>query len=249
MPSSETSPQLLLVYTLAILYTELPRVTAYLHIPIAASLVSHLLISGCFFTSTACLIIDTCYTFTRLGFMLLGWILRGSDFDLERFQQWKPPGSDNSRFWFKVTVSVIIGCTLTAKLFFFNKTQKAGNDGIWRTAKRNIEQKRNTQSLARTDKADTAESIDTESVLWWAYCAFAYTNALFDSKEWFESMFMGSSQTERTRPWDMWCLWGPSLISAAVGSGRWRWMIGTKERKAQPEEKPGDEKVSEKQQV
>jgi hypothetical protein len=181
--------------------------------------------------------------------MLLGWILRGSDFDLVQFQQWEPPGSDNNRFWFKVVVSTIIGCTLTAKLFFFNKTQKAGNEGIWKTAKRNIEQKRNTQSLNRTEKADTAESIDTGSALMWAYCAFAYTNALFDSKEWFQSMLMGCAQTARTRSWDMWCLWGPTLISGAVCYGRWKWMVRTKERKAQPEERPDDEKVPDKQQV
>jgi hypothetical protein len=210
MPSNNASPQLLLVYTLAILYMDLPQMTSHLRIPITISLLSHLLISGCFFSTAVCLVIDTCYTFTRLGFMLLRWALQRSDFDLVQFQQWKPPGSDNTRFWFKMVVSAIIGCGLTAKLFFFNKTQKAGNDGIWRTAKRDIEQKRNTQNPTRTEKADTvdtAESIDTGNALLWAYCAFAYTNALFDSKEWFESMLMGRAKVERTRVWDMWCLW------------------------------------------
>jgi hypothetical protein len=61
----------------------------------------------------------------------------------------------------------------------------------------------------------------------------------------------GDVQKERAREWDMWCLWGPSLISGAVGFGRWRWIVMMRKRKVLlHEERHIDGKeVTEKQQV
>lgn len=91
---------------------------------------------------------------------------------------------------------------------------------------------------------------DVGSAWLWAYCAFAYTNALFDSKEWLESALTGNVQKERTRMWDLTCLWAPMLISGIVGLGRWKWPGTTRKGKALSREKDVEGKdVSEKQQV
>jgi hypothetical protein len=256
---NNTSPQLLSFYTLCILYIFLPRILSHLHISTTTSLLLHLLISGSTFSTAIVLLIDTCYTFSRLSFLLLSWILqKTSSLNLkEEFQQCELPGSDNTRFWVKVGVSVVVGYTLTIKLILFNekKIDSGSGEGVWETAKRNIGQTHHatTQSLTQTEQQDKVvkKLPDNGSALLWAYCAFVYTVALFDSKEWLESLVSGDVQKERAREWDMWCLWGPSLISGAVGFGRWRWIVMMRKRKVLlHEERHIDGKeVTEKQQV
>jgi hypothetical protein len=255
--NNNTSPQLLFFYTLCILYILIPRLTTHLHIFTTTSLLLHLLISGSTFSTAAVLLIDTCYTFSRLSFLLLSWTLqKTSSLDLkEKFQQLTLPGSDNSRFWIKVGVSVVVGFTLTIKIVLLNKKKRYGSDGgVCETAKRDIEQKHHdaTQNATQTERGNMAgELTDNGSALLWAYRAFVYTVALFDSKEWLESLVSGEVQKERARGWDMWCLWGPCLISGVVGVVRWRWVVLMRKRKAQSQEERvvyGKE-VAEKQQV
>jgi hypothetical protein len=74
--------------------------------------------------------------------------------------------------------------------------------------------------------------------------------ALFDSKEWLESAVRGCAQQERTRGWDMWCLWGPSFISGAVGMARWTYLVKKRKEEARSEERHvGEKEASEKLQV
>jgi hypothetical protein len=136
----------------------------------------------------------------------------------------------------------MVGFTLTIKFVLFDKKKTDGSsdgDGVWETAKQNIEQKH--QDATQTGQQDKVvkKLPDNGSALLWAYCAFVYTVALFDSKEWLESMVSGEVQKERARGWDMWCLWGPSLISGAVGFGRWRWVGEMSKRKALLREERG----------
>jgi hypothetical protein len=251
MSADRNSPQLLFFYTLSIFYILLPRMISRLPISTTACLLLYISISGSFFSTACFLFIRTCYTISRVSLLFLAWILRktSSSFDLgSKIHQWKLPGSETSRFYTKLVVSVMIGYTLTIKLLV--KKKKVG-DGIWETAKRNIEQKRNAaQNPTEVERADKEESTDFGSVLLWGYCAFAYTVALFDSKEWLESAVRGSAQRERTKGWDMWCLWGPSFISGVVGMARWNHLVKTRKGKAQAEKRHAEGKeASEKLQV
>lgn len=253
MPSNTNSPQLLLAYTLGILFILVPKATAYLHVPATPSLLSHLLISVLFISGSVFLFIDACYTFSWLGFLLLRWLLRVSlAFDLdEKTHQWQLPGSDNTRFWLKVFVSVVISCTIIYRISFA-KLKAEGDGNIWNKAKHNLEQQRTAAQSPTEEKQEKAagDMTDVGSAWLWAYCAFAYTNALFDSKEWLESVLTRGTQLERTRAWDMWCLWGPTLISSVVGLARWRSYGTTKKGRAQLREKFVDGKeASEKEQV
>lgn len=253
MPYNTNSPQLLLAYTLGILFILIPRATAYLHVPATPSLLSHLVISVLFVSTSVYLLIDACYTFSWLGLVLLQWLLRKCfAFDLgERTQQWRLPVSDNTRFWLKQVVSVAISCVVIYRLSFA-KLKAEGNDSIWKTAKRNLEQRRTAAKTPTEGKQDEAEGdlTDVGSAWPWAYCAFAYTNAMFDSKEWLEGVMTGSVQKDRTWMWEMWCLWGPMSISAVVGLARWKWPGTTRKEKAYLREKAIDGKeVSKKQQV
>jgi hypothetical protein len=144
-----------------------------------------------------------------------------------------------------VGVGVVVGYTLTIKFILFNKKKidSGSGEGVWETAKRNIGHKHHdtTPTLTETEQqVKVAGKLpDNGSALLWAYCAFVYTVALFDSKEWLESLVSGDVQKERTRGWNMWCLWGPSLISGAVGVVRWRWIVMMRDRKAQSKEERG----------
>jgi len=253
MPSNTNSPQLLLAYTLGILFILVPKATACLHVPATPSLLCHLLISVLFISTSVFLFIDACYTFSWLGFLFLRWLLRVSfAFDLdEKTQHWQLPGSDNARFWLKLFVSVVISCTILYRISFA-KLKAEGDGNIWSKAKRNLERQRTAAQTSTEAKEAKAEGdLTNVGCAWlWAYCAFAYTNALFDSKEWLESALTGGVQSERTRAWEMWCLWGPTLISSVVGLARWRSYGTTKKGKAQLREKTVDGKeVPEKEQV
>jgi hypothetical protein len=253
MPADNTSPQLLLFYTLSAFYILLPRIISHLPLSTTVCLILYTFISGSFFSMAAFLCIRTCYTISRVSLLFLAWTLRktSSSLDLSgRIQQWKLPGSETSRFCSKLAVSVIIGYTLTIKLLV-KKNKAKGDGGIWRTAKQNIKQKRiAAQTPTEAEQTDKAKSTDFGSVVLWGYCAFAYTMALLDSREWLESVLKGSAQQERTRGWDMWCLWAPSFISGAVGMARWRYLVKTRQDKAQSEEEHVEGKeASEKLQV
>jgi hypothetical protein len=143
----------------------------------------------------------------------------------------------------------MIGYTLTIKLL--GKKKKAG-DEIWETAKHSIEQKRIAvqDPTEEAEQADKEESTDFGSVVLWGYCAFTYAMALFDSKEWLESAVRGSTQRERTKGWDMWCLWGSSFISGTVGMARWTYLVKKRKGEARSEERHvGEKEASEKLQV
>jgi hypothetical protein len=253
MPADNNSPQLLFFYTLSIFYMLLPRIISHLPISTTACLLLYILISGSFLSMAAFLSIHTCYTISRVSFLFLAWILRktSSSFDLgsSKINQWKLLGSETSRFYTKLIVSVMIGYILTIKLLV--KRKQAG-DGIWETAKHSIEEKRIAAQnpTEEAEQTDETKSTDFGSVVLWGYCAFTYTMALFDSKKWLVSAVRGSAQQERTRGWDMWCLWGPSFISGAVGMARWRYLVKTTKGKAQSEERHvGGKETSEKLQV
>ncbi|KAH0289888.1 hypothetical protein M436DRAFT_84809 [Aureobasidium namibiae CBS 147.97] len=250
MPSNTKSPQLLLAYTLGILFILVPKATAYLHVPATPSLLSHLLISILFISTSVYLFIDACYTFSWLGYLFLRWLLRVSiTFDLdEKTHQWQLPGSDYTRFWFKVFASMVMSCIILYRLSFA-KLKAEGDGNVWIQAKRKLEQQRTAAPGAKEKKAE-GDLTDVGSAWLWAYCAFAYTNALFDSKEWLESVFTASVQKERTWTWDLCCLWGPMLISGVVGLARWKWPGTTRKGKAQLRGKAVDGKEApEKQQV
>ena len=254
MPYKTNSPQLLLAYTLGIFFVLVPKITTYLNISITISLVCHLLVSALFVSTSVVLLIDACYTFGWLGFLLLRWLLRVSfAFDLDgRTRQWQLPGSDNTRFWLKVFVSVVISCTIIYRISFA-KLKAEGNDSVWKIAKRNLQHRRTaakTPTEEKHQKPAEGDLTDVGSAWLWAYCAFMYTNTLFDSKEWLESALTGSVQKERTWMWDLSCLWGPMLISGVVGLARRRWPSRAAKGKAQLREKSVDgEEVPEKQQV
>jgi len=253
MPYNTNSPQLLLAYTLGILFILVPKATAYLHVPATPSLLSHLLVSVLFVSTSVFLFIDACYTFSWLGYLFLRWLLRVSfAFDLEgHTRRWQLPGSDNTRFWLKVFVSVVISCTIIYRISFA-KLKAQGDGNIWQKAKRDLEQQRTAAQNPTEEKQEKAagDLTDVGSAWLWAYCAFAYTNAFFDSKEWLESVFTGSVQKERTWTWDQCCLWGPMLISGVVGLARWKWPGTTRKGKAQSRGRAVDGKeVPEKEQV
>lgn len=201
----------------------------------------------------AFLCIRTGYTISRVSLLFLAWTLRKTSSSLDfrgRTQRWKLPGSATSRFYTKLVVSVMIGYTLTIKLLV-KKNKAKGDCRIWKTAKHSIEEKRiAAQNPTEAERADKTKSTELGSVVLWGYCAFAYTMALLDSREWLESVLKGSAQQERTRGWDMWCLWAPSFISGAVGMARWRYLVKTRQDKAQSEEEHVEGKeASEKLQV
>lgn len=224
------SPQLLLLYTFCATFVFLPRLTTYLNTPVTASLVSHLITTVGFLSTLAFLAIDSLFIISKLLFMLVGWLLRrGFDFDLSGYlgAQWRLPGSDQDKFWIKLSISTITGIWLTFSLFF-NSTRAIGKN--WEAAKRNIAARREEQRLAAAEQGGIVKDTDYGPVWVWTFCSFAYVNAVFDSREWFLSMVKGGEKVERTVVWEWVCLWAPVLVSIVVGVVRWRWSVAVKAR-------------------
>lgn len=230
MSETTNSPQLILLYTLCAAFVFLPRLNTHLNIPITASLVSHLISSIGFLGTLTYLVIPSLYIIGKLLFILLSWLLQTSSHTrLSDYlgAQWRLPGPEGDRFWINLAVSAITGIWLTYKLFF-NST-RAGGKG-WEAAKRNIAAKREAQKVAMTERGGVVKYNDNGPAWLWATCALAYAIAVFDSKEWFESILRGGVKVERTREWDIVCLWGPMLIAGLVGLARWRWTVATQAR-------------------
>ncbi|KAG9646322.1 hypothetical protein KCU95_g10172, partial [Aureobasidium melanogenum] len=232
LAASETtnSPQLILLYLLNAAFIFLPRLNTYLNTPLTASLVSQLIISVAFISTATYLGIETFYIICKLLFMFLGWLLRlSSNVHLSDHicAQWQLPGSADDRFWTKFIVSVVAGIWLTWKLFF-NSTRAEAKG--WEAAKRNIAAKREAQKTVTAEQGGMAKETDNGPAWLWATCALAYAIAIFDSKEWFESILKGGVKVERTIEWEWVCLWAPMLIAGLVGLARWRWTVATKTR-------------------
>lgn len=232
MSANKNSPQLLLLYTLCAATIYLPRLTTHLNTPVTASLVSHLVISVVFWSTLTFIMIDVLLDISKV----LGWISRpGFDFNLSDHlsAQWQLPGSEENGFWIKLVISAIIGVWSTFHIFF-NTAKPQATD--WEAAKRNTAARREAQKVAAAEQGGvlTAEDTGIEppwmTVWLWIGCAYAYANAIFDSREWFLSMLKGGVKVERTIEWQWVCLCAPVLISALVGFVRWRWSVATKTR-------------------
>ncbi|CAD0089483.1 unnamed protein product [Aureobasidium mustum] len=181
LATSETtnSPQLILLYTLSAAFIFLPRLNTHLNIPVTASLVSQLVITIGFFGTLTYLGIESLY-------------ISATSFAVYFGTQWRLPASGVDRFWVKMATSVIAAIWLTSRLFF--KNPKSGSEG-WEAAKRNIAAKRGAQKVATAEQGGVvAESTDDGPAWMWASCAFAYAAAVFDSKEWFQSVLRGGAK-------------------------------------------------------
>lgn len=226
------SPQLILLYTLLAALVFLPRLNTHLNIPVTASLVSHLVISVAFFGTVTYLGIESLYIVYKLFSILLRWLLQpssGTSFAVYFGTQWRLPASGGDRFWAKLAISVIAAIWLTSKLFF--KNAKVGSED-WQAAKSDTAAKREAQKIAAAEQGgEVAEDTDDGPALLWATCAFTYAAAVFDSKEWFQSVLRGGAKVERTREWDILCLWAPMLIAGLVGLARWRWTVAARTRR------------------
>ncbi|KAG9851926.1 hypothetical protein KCU98_g3497, partial [Aureobasidium melanogenum] len=233
LAASETtnSPQLILLYTLCAAFIFLPRLNTHLNTPVTASLVSHLIIAVGFFSTLIFLAIDSLYIVSKLLSILLEWLLLQSSSDTRVAEyvgtQWRSSRSQEGRFWAKLVISVIAGIWLTWKLFF-NSTRAEAKG--WEAAKRNIAAKREAQKVAAAEQGGMTRDTDYGPAWLWATCALAYAIAIFDSKEWVESMLRGGVKVERTTEWDWACLWAPMLIAGLVGLARWGWTVATKTR-------------------
>lgn len=225
LATSETtdSPQLIFLYTLCAAFVFLPRLTTYLNTAVTASLVSHLIIAVGFFGTLIFLAIDSLYIVSKLLFLLLEWQLlqSSSGTGLSNYvgTQWRLSRSGEGRFRIKLTISVISSIWLTYKLFF-NST-RAGGRG-WEAVKRNIAARREAQKVAIAEQGGVARDTDLGPAWLWATCALVYAMAVFDSKEWFQSIWRGGVKVERTREWAIVCLWAPMLIAGLVGLARWK---------------------------
>ncbi|KAG9530284.1 hypothetical protein KCU93_g2849, partial [Aureobasidium melanogenum] len=225
------SPQLILLYTLCAAFVFLPRLNTYLDTPVTASLVSHLLTTVGFLGTLILLGIDSLYIVSKMLLILLEWLLLQPSSDTRVAEyfgtQWRLSRSQESRLWTKLSFSAIAGIWLTWKLFFNSSRAEAKG---WEAAKRNIAAKREAQEVTAAEQGGVARDSDYGPAWAWATCAFAYATAIFDSKEWVESMFRGGVKVERTTEWDWACLWVPVLIAALVGLARWGWTVATKVR-------------------
>ncbi|KAG9581426.1 hypothetical protein KCU77_g13342, partial [Aureobasidium melanogenum] len=234
LAASETtnSPQFILLYTLCTAFVFLPRLNTHLNTPVTASLVSHLITTVGFLGTLIFLGIDSLYIVAKLLFILLEWLLLQPSSDIRVAEyvgtQWRLSRSQEGRFWTKVSFSAIAGTWLTWKLFF-NSTRAEAKG--WEAAKRNIAAKREAQKLAAAEQGGMARDTDNGPAWLWATCALAYAMAIFDSKEWFESILRGGVKVERTIEWEWVCFWAPMLIAGLVGLARWRWVVATKPRR------------------
>ncbi|KAH0264894.1 hypothetical protein KCU91_g11762, partial [Aureobasidium melanogenum] len=233
LAASETtnSPQLILLYTLCAAFVFLPRLNTYLNTPVTASLVSHLIIAVVFFGTLIFLAIESFYIASKLLFILLEWLLLQSSSDTCVSDyvgaQWRLSRSEDSRFWIKLAISAIAGIWLTWKLFF-NSTRAEAKG--WEAAKHNIAAKREAQKVTAAEQGGVVKDTDNGPAWLWATFALAYAMAIFDSREWFESILRGGVKVERTIEWEWVCLWAPMLIAGLVGLARWGWTVATKAR-------------------
>jgi hypothetical protein len=134
-------------------------------------------------------------------------------------------------FWIRTCLGVCIGISTTIYLF---KT-KPGNS---QTAQQTFGQEKLAQNITVAEQGGKVKEVDEGPIWAWVAFAYAYTEALFGSKEWVESVFSGV-EVERTWGWDRWCFYGPYLVAGVVWFLRRKWIGKTREGKALLQEEKG----------
>jgi hypothetical protein len=237
MPLKQTNaPQLLLFYNLALMTTYLPTLYAHFQFPSRVRLILHTIVSTSFFSTMACMGMGIVAFWSGLFLRLLGYLLRRFlNCELwDYIPQLRGLGEDDEDgiSYIRLCLGVCIG--ISATLYFIKS--KSGN------LQRNFEQKTPTQNITVAEQGGKVKEIDEGPVWVWVAFAYAYTEALFGSKEWIESVLSGGVEVERTWRWDRWCFYGPYLVAGVVWFLRRRWVGKTREGEARLEERHVDGK-------
>jgi hypothetical protein len=236
MPLKQTNaPQLLLFYNLALMTTYLPTLYAHFQFPSRVRLILHTIVSTSFFSTMACMGMGIVTFWSGLFLKLLGYLLRRFlNCELwDYIPQLRGLGEDDEDgiFWIRTCLGVCIGISTTIYLF---KT-KPGNS---QTAQQTFGQEKLAQNITVAEQGGKVKEVDEGPIWAWVAFAYAYTEALFGSKEWVESVFSGV-EVERTWGWDRWCFYGPYLVAGVVWFLRRKWIGKTREGKALLQEEKG----------
>jgi hypothetical protein len=249
--ANPNAPLMLFFYNLVLATLFLPNLYAYLNLSATSTLTLHYIVTTIFFSTIAYMGISTITFWSGLFYELSAYLLRKFlDLDLSdhlpqlqlQFEFLKGVEDNKSRI--ELYLGIAVGISTAIYLF----KRKAGS---WQQAKRNFEQSRLTQKLAKAEQGGQAKEVDAGSPWWWAACVYIYAEAWFGSKDWFEGVLRGS-EVERTVFWDRCCVYGPYLVAGAVAFVRWRWTVKARKGKVMEEKVPnekgdvGREQVSEK---
>jgi hypothetical protein len=242
--ANNNAPQMLLFYNLVLATLFLPYLYTVFNLSTTSSLILNYTVTTALISNIAYIGIGTVTFWSGLFYKLSVYLLqRFLDFDLAAYI---PPQlqlfgvGDDDKPWIKLYLGTAIGISTSIYLF----KRKAGS---WQQAKRNIEQSRLTQKLAKAEQGGQAKDIDAGSPWWWAVCAYIYAEAWFESKDWFEGVLKGS-EVERTVFWDRCCFFGLYVVAGAVGLVRWKQIVKVRKGKALDEKVLEEKKdVGEKQ--
>jgi hypothetical protein len=234
--ANKNAPLMLFFYNLTLATLFLPDLYTYLNLSTTLSLMLQTIVTTSFLSTIAYLGIGAVTFWSGLFYKLSAYLLqRFLDLNLsDHLPQLRLlKGVEDKKSRIELYLGIATGITTTIYLF----KKKAGS---WQRAKRNIEQSRLTQKLAKAEQGGQAKEIDAGSPWWWAACVYVYSEALFGSMEWFEGVLRGS-EVERSVVWERCCLVGPFLVAGLVGSIRWR-RTAKERREKVLEEKILDEK-------
>jgi hypothetical protein len=235
--ANKNAPLMLFFYNLALATLFLPELYTYLNLSISLSLLLQTIVTTSFFSTIAYLGIGTVTLWSGLFYKLFAYLLQRF-LDLNLSDHLPPQlrllkGVEDEQSRIELYLGIALGISTTIYLF----KKKAGS---WKQAKRNVEQSRLTQTLAKAEQGGLAKEIDAGSPWWWAACTYIYAEAWFGSKDWLEGVLRGS-EVERTVFWDRCCFFGSYLVAGVVGFIRWRWIVKAREGKVL-EEKVTEEK-------
>ncbi|CAD0089482.1 unnamed protein product [Aureobasidium mustum] len=201
-----------------------PRLYTYLQLRPSFSLTLHCITTACLLSTVAFIVIDTSFDIMRLLYKLLGFLLRRMlDYHLEDTlaTQWRFPASEQARYWIKLLLEVVIGVSATIYIIKI----KAGG---WEAAKRNIAARYNEKTkpdLGTAERGGVPKEANHEPVLMWAGWAFLYSDALFESSDWFVTVLGGKSVEESSRgKWRFVCMLASMVVAGAVALARRRWI-------------------------
>ncbi|KAK6007547.1 hypothetical protein QM012_004361 [Aureobasidium pullulans] len=243
-------PLLLLLYNLLAAASFGPRLCIYPQLRPSFSLTLQCIVTACLFSTLGFKAIDASLSISRVLYKLLGYLLRRMlDYHLETsvVSQWQLPVSAELGFWIKLLLGIMKGI---GAIIYVIEVPAGG----WEAAKRNIAASYNVQTQASAKDLGTAErgGVPKEAshgpVYVWAGWAFMYSSALFESKDWFETVIGGKDvQESRGGKWEDMCLYGPMVIAAAVGLAKWRWVKKARRVHLEKEHVGEEASVSEKQ--
>jgi hypothetical protein len=245
--ANPNAPLMLFFYNLTLATVFLPDLYTYLNLSPTPSLVLQTIVTTTFFSTIAYMGIGTVTLWSGLFYKLSAYLLqRFLDINLsDHLPQLRVPrGVEDNKSRIELYLGIALGISTTIYLF----KKKAG---CWQQAKKNIEQSRLTQKLAKVKQGGQAKEIDAGPPWWWAACVYIYAEAWFGSKDWFEGVLRGS-EVERTVFWVRCCFFGPYLVAGVVGLARWRRTSSTRKEKVLEEkmldlkEDAGGKVVSEK---